>query len=198
MPLTRQSDRLLLEARLDRGSARLADRIVPIDGPAATTPAASPGVSCRPASRCTCNPAQARLPGPRPWWWARTTSPDVVLEVDHTTDVHRGKLALYESWGFPECGWRCRTRRRRAGRTCSLGTDDSPAGAWPVPGRGREPGFPGHNRLAHVPSVSGQRKETSAEIDTQPRASQVIQSQNAVDTRAWRQSMSEDRKFVRS
>ena len=28
--------------------------------------------------------------------------PDVVLEVDHTTDVHRGKLALYESWGFPE------------------------------------------------------------------------------------------------
>ena len=28
--------------------------------------------------------------------------PDVVLEVDHTTDVHRGKLALYEAWGFPE------------------------------------------------------------------------------------------------
>ena len=28
--------------------------------------------------------------------------PDVVLEVDHTTDVRRGKLKLYESWGFPE------------------------------------------------------------------------------------------------
>ncbi len=28
--------------------------------------------------------------------------PDVVLEVDLTTDVHRGKLTLYESWGFPE------------------------------------------------------------------------------------------------
>ena len=28
--------------------------------------------------------------------------PDVVLEVDHTTDVRRGKLSLYESWGFPE------------------------------------------------------------------------------------------------
>ena len=40
------------------------------------------------------HPAQVRLPGPRPWWWARTTF--------HTTDVHRGKLALYESWGFPE------------------------------------------------------------------------------------------------
>ena len=28
--------------------------------------------------------------------------PDVVLEVDHTTDVRQGKLKLYESWGFPE------------------------------------------------------------------------------------------------
>ena len=28
--------------------------------------------------------------------------PDVVLEVDLTTDVRRGKLMLYESWGFPE------------------------------------------------------------------------------------------------
>ena len=30
------------------------------------------------------------------------TLPDVVLEVDNTTDVRRGKLALYESWGFAE------------------------------------------------------------------------------------------------
>ena len=28
--------------------------------------------------------------------------PDVVLEVDHTTDVYRRKIELYESWGFPE------------------------------------------------------------------------------------------------
>ena len=28
--------------------------------------------------------------------------PDVVLEVDNTTDVRRNKLVLYESWGFPE------------------------------------------------------------------------------------------------
>ena len=28
--------------------------------------------------------------------------PDVVLEVDHTTDIRRSKLALYEEWGFPE------------------------------------------------------------------------------------------------
>ena len=26
--------------------------------------------------------------------------PEVVLEVDHTTDVRRGKLGLYEAWGF--------------------------------------------------------------------------------------------------
>ena len=28
--------------------------------------------------------------------------PDVVLEVDNTTDVRRSKLRLYESWSFPE------------------------------------------------------------------------------------------------
>ena len=28
--------------------------------------------------------------------------PDVVLEVDHTTDVRRNKLPLYEAWGLPE------------------------------------------------------------------------------------------------
>ena len=56
--------------------------------------------------------------------------PDVVLEVDHTTDVHRGKLALYESWGFPEV-WvdvpdvpdapsPSRPHRRRSGLTIHL------------------------------------------------------------------------------
>ena len=42
----------------------------------------------------------------RPWGPAIEVDsdmlPDVVLEVDNTTDVRRGKLALYESWGFPE------------------------------------------------------------------------------------------------
>ena len=32
----------------------------------------------------------------------RNQHPDVVLEVDRTTDVRRHKLALYEAWGFPE------------------------------------------------------------------------------------------------
>lgn len=30
------------------------------------------------------------------------TYPDVVLEVDHTSDTRRDKLKLYEEWGFPE------------------------------------------------------------------------------------------------
>ena len=32
----------------------------------------------------------------------RDTYPDVVLEVDDTTDVRRAKLGHYEEWGFPE------------------------------------------------------------------------------------------------
>ena len=50
--------------------------------------------------------------------------PDVVLEVDHTTDVRRWKLGMYESWGFPEVWvevpdrWsRSRARGRRPGLT---------------------------------------------------------------------------------
>ena len=47
--------------------------------------------------------------------------PDVVLEVDHTTDARFGKLPLYEAWGFPEL-WVVvppagATRRRPAGVT---------------------------------------------------------------------------------
>ena len=42
--------------------------------------------------------------------------PDVVLEVDYSTDVRRGKLGIYQRWGFPEI-WvevpaRYRARRR--------------------------------------------------------------------------------------
>ena len=67
------------------------------------------------------HPAHARLPGAA-MVVGGDDLPDVVLEVDHTTDARRGKLALYESWGFPEV-WvdvpdapspsRPRARRRR-------------------------------------------------------------------------------------
>ena len=47
------------------------------------------------------HPRTTRPPGARIEVGADTL-PDVVLEVDNTTDVRRGKLSLYESWGFPE------------------------------------------------------------------------------------------------
>ena len=66
-------------------------------------------------------------PGPAAMVVGEDDFPDVVLEVDHTTDVHRGKLALYESWGFPEL-WvevpdtpsPSRPHRRRPGLTIHL------------------------------------------------------------------------------
>ena len=55
--------------------------------------------------------------------------PDVVLEVDHSTDVRRRKLGLYQRWGFPELwvavpdmGW-LRPRSRPAGVTIYLLAD---------------------------------------------------------------------------
>ena len=48
------------------------------------------------------HPRRAELLGASAMVVGRHNYPDVVLEVDHTTDVRRGKLKLYESWGFPE------------------------------------------------------------------------------------------------
>ena len=48
------------------------------------------------------HPAHAKLPGSSAMIVGEDDCPDVVLEVDHTTDARRGKLPLYESWGFPE------------------------------------------------------------------------------------------------
>ena len=47
-------------------------------------------------------PARARIPGETGLVIGEHDLPDVVLEVDHTTDVRRGKLGLYAAWGFPE------------------------------------------------------------------------------------------------
>ena len=48
------------------------------------------------------HPKRAELLGADAMVVGRHNYPDVVLEVDHTTDVRRGKLKLYEAWGFPE------------------------------------------------------------------------------------------------
>lgn len=53
----------------------------------------------------------------------RNDLPDVVVEVDHSTDVRRGKLWLYEEWGFPEVWVEVPERRaasRPAGRQAGL------------------------------------------------------------------------------
>ena len=70
------------------------------------------------------HPGRARLPGAVAMEWGEHDFPDVVLEVDHTTNVYRGKLRLYEAWGFPEVwvevpNYRAasRPKRRRAGLT---------------------------------------------------------------------------------
>ena len=47
-------------------------------------------------------PGRDRLPDPAGMVVGEHDFPDVVVEVDHTTDVRRGKLHLYEQWGFPE------------------------------------------------------------------------------------------------
>ena len=47
-------------------------------------------------------PARARVPTDGGMELGVHDFPDVVLEVDHTTDIRRGKLKLYEAWGFPE------------------------------------------------------------------------------------------------
>ena len=46
--------------------------------------------------------ASGKLPGERAVEVGADELPDVVLEVDLTTDVRRGKLGLYEKWGFRE------------------------------------------------------------------------------------------------
>ncbi len=72
------------------------------------------------------HPDRARLPAAA-MVVGQDDFPDVVLEVDHTTDARRGKLPLYESWGFPEV-WvdvpdapsPSRPRSRRPGLTIHL------------------------------------------------------------------------------
>ena len=47
------------------------------------------------------HPSRSRVPGPA-IDVDDDPRPDVVLEVDLTTDVRRRKLGIYEAWGFPE------------------------------------------------------------------------------------------------
>ena len=48
------------------------------------------------------HPGRSRMPDAAGMEIGVHDHPDVLLEVDSTTDVRRGKLGLYEEWGFPE------------------------------------------------------------------------------------------------
>ena len=72
-------------------------------------------------------PDRANLPAGGSLIVGESDPPDVVVEIDHTTDVRRGKLKVYQSWGFPEL-WvevpdaepATRRRRRLSGLTIHL------------------------------------------------------------------------------
>ena len=69
------------------------------------------------------HPGRSRLPGQEGMVLGEHTVADVVLEVDHTTDVRRGKMWLYEEWGFPEVWVEVpeeKARSRPAGRRPGL------------------------------------------------------------------------------
>ena len=61
-----------------------------------------PGRLACPDLSLNLNPPWPESAGRYGMWIDRNSRPDVVLEVDYTTDVRRGKLKLYETWGLPE------------------------------------------------------------------------------------------------
>ena len=48
------------------------------------------------------HPGRSRMPQGVALIVGENDPPDVVLEVDNTTDIRRGKLIAYREWGFPE------------------------------------------------------------------------------------------------
>ena len=89
-------------------------------------------------------PGRSRLPDSAGMVVAEHDFPDVVVEVDHTTDVRRGKLGLYEEWGFPEVWVEVPERdspSRPAGRRPGLTVHVLEDGAYRIARKSRA--FPG-------------------------------------------------------
>ena len=73
------------------------------------------------------HPQRVRLLGEKALVIGQHDHPDIILEVDHTTDARRRKLGLYQEWGFPELwvevpdwGVSSRPRSRTPGLTIHL------------------------------------------------------------------------------
>ena len=62
------------------------------------------------------HPAQARLPGPRPWWSARMTFPTWCWRWITPPTYAAANSRCTNPGAFRKCGWTFLTRRRRAGR----------------------------------------------------------------------------------
>ncbi len=82
-------------------------------------PDGKPGDIMQPDLSVFVHPAHTRMPGPHVLTQGVHDWPDVVLEVDNTTDVRRGKLRRYQEWGLPEI-WVEVPERGTRGRPRSL------------------------------------------------------------------------------
>ncbi len=107
-------------------------------------------------------PARAELLGSSAMVVGQHNYPDVVLEVDHTTDVRRGKLRLYEAWGFPEV-W--------------VEVPDRPAPSRP---RGRLPGL-----TIHLREGGAYRESPASRAFPGWRAAAIHEAMNEVEPSGW-------------
>ena len=158
------------------------------------------------------HPGRARLPDPAGLEVGKHDFPDVVVEVDHTTDVRRGKLGLYEEWGFPEVWVEVPERRspsRPAGRLPGLSVHVLEAGEYRLSAASRA--FPGWTAaeihtamnepklsastgavLTRVGRALGEREGTGPD-DTPWLRAQRADSRRAAETRAEREAARAER-----
>ena len=139
--------------------------------------------------------------GSRYEWAADQEHPDVVLEVDNTTDVRRNKLLVYADWGFPEL-WvevpeaysPSRPRGRRPGLTIYV----LEAGEYRESGESRA--FPGlRAEEAHrVLSERGSSPETAALASRLGRALGLREGTGPQDDPLLREQRAEARAEVRT
>ena len=112
--------------RPSRALTALAERIAAVRGSPVTCfgslslilldAAGAPRRVMQPDESLYLRPVSANLPHSGDMVVGEHDFPDVVLEVDHTTDARRGKLKLYEAWGSRKYGSRCPPRPRPAAR----------------------------------------------------------------------------------